>query len=433
MKVKIIGHTIFLLLGIISSFIIVAPGHTANKFKLKPGAKGRVCVKCHEDFQKILKSRFVHPLLKKGECTGCHVPHTSTHKNLLTIDRTKLCYGCHQKVLPEKAQSAHQVVVEANCQKCHNSHGSNNKFILTKAGNGLCFDCHEEMGNNLKKVEFKHKSLEKGKGCLNCHDPHASAKSNFLLKAEAPSLCKRCHETNKLTFVRKHMNYPVANTNCNSCHDPHGSNKRGIIFDVAHTAVTERTCEECHQKATSLKTKKPASELCKDCHRDMVQRTFNKNRLHWPVVDKVGCLNCHDPHASREQKLVKGSLSNVCGKCHSDTVERQESSRNNPDNKRLCEPVKQGNCTSCHSPHSSNNLLLFDQASIDADLCGRCHQWQTHSTHPIGEKVIDQRNKNLTVGCLSCHLGCGTGNKPNMLPFNSTYELCIQCHVERRR
>ena len=435
-KSKSLRHTTLFSLCIISSLIFAAPAYSEGKFKLKPGAKGKICLQCHETFKKTLKSRFVHPLLKKGECTGCHVPHTSSHKNLLTADTTKLCYNCHKKVLPEKARSAHKVVVEANCKECHDSHGSNNKFILKKSGNALCYDCHKDIEDNARNARFKHKSLEKDKGCVNCHDPHGSAKSDFLLEKDVPSLCLKCHKTNKPSFLKKHMNYQVAKSNCSSCHNPHGSNKRGNVFDVAHAAVTEKKCTECHQEPTSrnpLKTKKQTTELCKECHKKMVEQTFNKNRVHWPLVDNVGCLNCHDPHATKEQKLLKGSIINVCGKCHSDTVELQEWSINNPKNKNLCEPVKTGNCISCHSPHGSDNVLLITQQSISADLCGRCHEWQTHSTHPIGEKVIDQRDKNLTVECLSCHKACGTGNKPSMLTFETTYELCIQCHVERRR
>jgi len=421
---------------IIFSFIIAAPAYSKGEFKLKAGARGKICLKCHETFKKTLKSRYVHPLLKKGECTGCHVPHTSSHKNLLNADTTKLCYECHKKVLPENARSAHQVVVEANCNKCHNSHGSNNKFILIKSGNELCFDCHKDISDNIKNVRFKHKSLEKDKGCLNCHNPHASVKSNSLLRNSMPALCIKCHKTNKSTFKRQHMNYPVAKSDCSSCHNPHGSNVRGAIFDVAHAAVTERKCDKCHQKPSSpnpLKIKKQTTQLCRECHRDMVAQTFNKNRVHWPLVDKVGCLNCHSPHATKQQKLLKGPVANVCGTCHSDTVELQEWSINNPKNDRLCEPVKTGNCITCHSPHASDNVLLMTQKSISVDLCGRCHEWETHSTHPIGEKFVDIRDKNLSVTCLSCHRACGTGNNPAMLTFSSTYELCIQCHIERRR
>jgi len=434
MKIKNInlGYVTLFSVCLMSFLTFAAPVHSKNEFKLKLGAKGQICRQCNETLKKTLKSRFVHPLLKKGECIGCHVPHTSSHKSLLNEDRAKLCYNCHKEVLPENARSSHDVVVEGNCKTCHDSHGSNNRFILSKSGNELCLDCHKDMSADVRKVRFKHKSLENRKGCLNCHDPHASAKSSFLLESQAPTLCLKCHKTDKASFAKKHMNYPVKNADCTSCHNPHGSNNRGIIFDVAHAAVTEGKCTECHQKPTSLKTKKKTTQLCRECHKDMVDQTFNKNRVHWPLVDKVGCVNCHDPHATKEQKLLKGSIVNVCGRCHADTVELQEWSIKNPKNDRLCEPVKKGNCITCHSPHAADNVLLITQKSVTNDLCGRCHEWETHSTHPIGAKIIDNRNKNLTVECLTCHQACGTGNKPAMLTFSNTYELCLQCHVERR-
>lgn len=430
MKIKDVSLPIAALFSLctIASLIMAAPAHS-DKYNLRLGAKGEICLKCHETVKENLRSRFSHPLAKKGECTGCHDPHTSSHQNLLTADTTKLCYSCHKEVLPENARSTHETAMGGNCRKCHDPHGSNNKFILVKSGEELCFDCHKDINDD---VRFKHRSLKKDKGCLNCHNPHASTKSKHLLQTEVPSLCNKCHNTDKLSFKRKHMNYPVANSDCGSCHNPHGSNKRGMVFDVAHTAVFEGKCADCHQEPTSLKTKKQTTQLCSECHRDMVEKTLNKYRVHWPLVDKVGCMNCHNPHATKEQKLLRGTLIDVCGKCHGDTVELQELSKKNPKNEKLCEPVKSGNCTSCHSPHSSDNFLSTN-SSISSDLCRDCHEWQSHSTHPIGEKAIDQRNKNLTVECLSCHLGCGTGNNPAMLPFNTTYELCIQCHVDRIR
>jgi predicted CXXCH cytochrome family protein len=114
-------------------------------------------------------------------------------------------------------------------------------------------------------------------------------------------------------------------------------------------------------------------------------------------------------------------------------VRLQEWSINNPKNKGLCEPVEKGSCSSCHAPHSADYVLLMTQKNISIDLCGKCHEWESHSTHPIGAKVADPRDKNLTVECLSCHKACGTGNKPAMMPFESTYDLCIQCHPERKR
>jgi predicted CXXCH cytochrome family protein len=287
-----------------------------------------------------------------------------------------------------------------------------------------------------QEVRFKHNPLMKSKGCLNCHNPHASAKYNSLLLSNVPGLCLKCHKTNEASFKRKHLNYPVAKTKCDSCHSTHGSNKRGILYDEVHAPVAEKKCTQCHLSASSpnsLRTKKQSITLCRQCHKDMIDQTFNQNRVHWALTDKVACLNCHNPHGSKEKKLLAGSLTSTCGKCHSDTVTLQQWSIKNPKNKHLCEPIKNGSCVSCHSPHAADNVLLITQKNISTDLCGQCHEWESHSTHPLGEKVTDPRNKNLTVECLSCHIGCGTGNKPMMLPFETTYDLCIQCHPERRR
>ncbi len=421
---------------LIGLLMIAGLAISQDKFKLKPGAQGKLCLKCHETFQKTLTSISVHPLLKTGKCSECHNPHTSSHKKLLNADITELCLGCHKEVLPEKALSSHQVVKEGKCITCHGSHASDNKFILTKRGNDLCVECHKEIGDNAKAVRFQHEPLTKDKGCLNCHDPHASVKSKFLLRNNVPDLCNGCHDPKKLTFKRRHMQYPVAKSDCGACHNTHGSNKRGILYDEVHAPVAENKCTECHGTPGSpnaLKTKKQGIALCRDCHKDMVNQTFSKNRVHWPLVDKTGCLNCHRPHGSKQKKLLQGTVADTCGKCHADTVKLQEWSIKNPKNKGLCEPIKTGNCIACHNPHAADNVLLIAQSDITKDLCGKCHEWQTHSTHPLGEKVIDPRNKNLTVECLSCHQAGGTGNKPAMLPFETTYDLCIQCHPKQKR
>ena len=172
--------------------------------------------------------------------------------------------------------------------------------------------------------------------------------------------------------------------------------------------------------------------MCRQCHKEMMDKTFNKNRVHWPMLDNVGCLNCHSPHAAKQKKLLKGPIVNVCGTCHADTIELQQLSINNPKNKNWCEPVKAGNCITCHDPHAADNFLLLAKSPSTA-LCGECHQWQSHSAHPIGEKVIDKRNKYLTVYCLSCHRSCGTANNPRMMHFETTRDMCVQCHLERRR
>jgi len=397
-----------------------------TKFNLKPGAEQKVCLTCHPAFEDVLKKQYIHTPVKKPGCIACHNPHTATFPKQLSAEVSKLCLTCHDRIMPKDARSTHKVVLEGKCVQCHDPHASDNKNNLRKAGNELCYGCHKEKAEEIKKVKFKHSPVEKG--CINCHNPHASSQASVLLKSEVPALCKDCHDTNKPLFAKQHMNYPVANSTCTLCHNVHGSSRSGIIYDTVHKPFGSKQCNQCHESATSpkpLALKKNGFELCRGCHSNMINEMFAKNRLHLAVVGKNGCLNCHNPHATTQEKLLKAAPIQVCGTCHAGTIERQVRSVT----KHV--PVNEGMCTACHSPHASDNVFLVTQAST-IDFCATCHDWSKHSTHPVGEKIIDKRNKNLSVDCLSCHRSHGTEFK-KMLPFGTVSELCTQCHKEYLR
>ncbi|MEK7798512.1 MAG: cytochrome c3 family protein, partial [Acidobacteriota bacterium] len=264
--------------------------------------------------------------------------------------------------------------------------------------------------------------------CLGCHDPHASGKSVFLLKKAVPALCNDCHRADQPAFGKQHMNYPVSKARCTSCHDPHGSNNAGILWATIHPPVVNKMCNQCHPEASSpnaLAAKKPGFELCRGCHSAMVNETLSRNRVHWPVLDKVGCRNCHSPHASARKALLREPAGRLCGTCHADTIGRQE--------KSLVKhaPVQEENCATCHSPHASDNVFLLQGRNV-VDLCVTCHNWKEHSNHPIGEKAVDPRNRNLTLDCLSCHRSHGSPFK-SFATFDTGADLCVQCHTGVRR
>ncbi len=419
-------YRLLLLFLMASTLFVITLAYSQDKFKLKAGARGKICLNCHVDFQEKLKNPYVHTPVKTGECSGCHNPHSSYQGKLLAADSGKICYQCHAMMVSEKARSTHKVVVEGNCVKCHDPHAANNKFNLIKTGNELCFECHKEMAERITKVKFKHNPVEKG--CLNCHNPHASEQAGALLKNSLPALCIQCHKTDRPSFADRHMGYPVTNGRCTSCHNPHGSDRGVILFDNVHKPVASRMCNQCHVEPTSktpFATKKPGYELCRGCHSTLMNEILDKNRTHWPLLSKQGCLSCHNPHASSQPSLLKAPMKGLCGSCHADTIQRQERSMTKHP------PINDGYCTNCHVPHSSNNSFLLNQPSI-VDLCGTCHDWQKHSTHPIGEKVIDPRNSNLIVQCLSCHRSHGTENK-TFVYFSTISEMCTQCHIQYKR
>jgi predicted CXXCH cytochrome family protein len=413
---------------LISALVLALPGApdaAQSKFKLKPGGQGKICLKCHVSFQEKLAAAFVHTPVKQGECSGCHNPHTSSHQKLLSEDSNDLCVRCHGSLIPEKAGSVHAVVAERRCLDCHDPHVSGNKANVKEAGNKLCFTCHGELGQRSAKNRFKHRPVEQA--CLTCHTPHASATAAKLLKDGVPSLCVGCHKTDRPLFAKQHMQYPVAKAKCTSCHDPHGSDRAAILYDGVHKPVASRMCNQCHEDPTSpnpLATRKTGFELCRTCHAGQVKDAFAQNYLHWPVAGPAGCESCHTPHGSPKNGLLKGSQAAVCGSCHSDTMARLQQVKSQH------QPVKDGNCSACHQPHGANNPMLLGKASVP-DLCGTCHDWQKHQTHPI-ESVMDPRARNISVSCASCHNTHGTDHK-RMLPNATITELCVQCHEQYRR
>jgi predicted CXXCH cytochrome family protein len=403
----------------------LAAGAQASKHKLKPGASGASCLECHGDFQEVLKKPSVHTPVKARQCTGCHSPHAASFPKLLAAAPNDTCAECHD-VVPKSPRSVHRPVADNKCTGCHDPHASAVKFNLVKPVQELCAGCHQAVASAAAKAKVKHRPVEQG--CANCHDPHGSAKARTLLRQDVPALCVGCHKTDRPIFAKQHVGYGVAKANCTSCHDPHGSGRKGMLYDTVHAPVAKGMCNQCHEAAGSpnqLKTKLVGIQLCRGCHNQKVNAILDKNRIHTPVLEGVACLNCHAAHASSGKGLLRGGALTVCGGCHSDTLRRQDQSQTKH------QPVLVGDCTSCHDPHSGNNALLFAGPNL-IDMCGTCHDWVNHNAHPMGDKVKDQRNRNLRVDCLSCHRAHGTEFKKMLLGANQA-DLCVRCHQKYAR
>ncbi len=397
-----------------------------NLYKLKPGADGDLCLTCHEAFKQKMKLRNVHAPIADGQCSECHNPHASNHGDLLYTEPERICLECHDDLLPDNTTSIHEVVAEGRCADCHDPHSSKNRNLLLATGEELCFECHGEIEKAVKEAGVVHEPAEDG--CFDCHDPHASEDAPSLLTNSEPDLCLDCHDASDPGFSEGHLGYPVTSASCSICHDPHGSNQSALLKDNVHSPVAKRMCGQCHQGDPSSGTIPHAVgsyEMCRECHRKTVDDALQSANIHWPVLDKDGCLMCHDPHASDQPQLLSEPMLDLCGNCHSSVIARQQQS------KTKHEPVLEGKCSACHSPHGSDHPYLFKEAK-EMEVCAECHEYQRHSTHPIGEEVKDPRNANVTLDCSSCHRAHGTKYE-HMFPFATTTFLCIQCHTDMRR
>jgi len=364
--------------------------------------------------------------VQAGDCADCHNPHASTHGKLLATDPSGICLECHDDFGAGNAHSAHPAVVEGDCVACHDPHASDHPNQLRAGGNELCFTCHADMGDRLAANRFGHAPVRDD--CLTCHDPHASADSAALLTRSQPSLCVECHDPAGTAFAEQHLGYPVGAARCTSCHDPHGSGVGGILLSNVHEPVRNKMCRQCHGEAGSSDTiqlRGEGIELCRGCHSDTLNDAMLARRIHWPVVDERACLNCHAAHASTEDGLLRAPLPRLCGSCHGDVLERDAGAAASH------APVEEGSCTTCHAPHASDHGFLL-VAETGMELCGNCHDWQAHSSHPIGAEVVDQRNPNLTLDCSSCHRAHGAAHA-SIAHFETKRELCVQCHERFRR
>ena len=149
--------------------------------------------------------------------------------------------------------------------------------------------------------------------------------------------------------------------------------EEGCVTSQCHSALLKgstvhpvaESCDNCHQSVTTphpqkgkktFKLLQDPPALCFTCHPPFGQ----KHDIHPPVKDGM-CTSCHNPHSSNEAKLLVQPLKELCLTCHADKV----------DFKNVHGPTSAGDCTACHNPHESDNEKLLIKAH--PDLCFTCH------------------------------------------------------------
>ena len=145
-------------------------------------------------------------------------------------------------------------------------------------------------------------------------------------------------------------------------------------------------------------------DTCFQCHK--LQRAQIQYSSHMPLREgKLTCTNCHNPHGSVTEKLLReASVNDNCYKCHAEKrgpflFEHQ--------------PVRE-NCLNCHTPHGSNyeNLLKVARPRL-------CHQ--CHTTGHNGGSGFSPGTSPLVGaiqnGCGNCHSNIHGSNHPNGMFF----------------
>ncbi len=215
-----------------------------------------------------------HPLFKTGKCLTCHDAHGSNIGGMIVKKQASLCFSCHDKHLGEEikdVKSTHAPFAEATCTKCHSPHKAKLDSLVLAGNPGLCFTCHEDLKAEIFKEqecarakEREDQGLPAGKmsvkcddvklyvharseliECDKCHRPHF-AQEPALINKPVQALCEECHDYEKESFSKSHINIDPAVIDCRKCHDPHTSKDPKFFKEEIHPLFKARACEECH-------------------------------------------------------------------------------------------------------------------------------------------------------------------------------------------
>ena len=221
--------------------------------EIKPDAPCATAA-CHAG---ILEMKVLHAPTAANQCAACHNPKGNRHEFTLAGQGAALCAGCHEPL--EKKKVFHKPAAEG-CTTCHNPHGGETKALLVCEESKLCIRCHGHMhlAKEIAEGKSSHSIALEGKGCLTCHQPHASDHI-ALLNAEYPAafrapfapksyaLCFQCHsqaletefETTGATNFRNgtrnlhalHVNNKESGLSCRACHVPHAADQPHLLRD----------------------------------------------------------------------------------------------------------------------------------------------------------------------------------------------------------
>jgi DmsE family decaheme c-type cytochrome len=241
-----------------------------------------------------------------------------------------------------------------------------------------CLDCHQEMAAGLDGSVHKISGIKEMSpaikvGCIGCHDgwekhlddPSAETigKIKELPMVDQARVCGRCH-------MSEHQAAMVAD-------DPHGRADIGCL-----------DCHSIHNNKNRALTKDDNQNYCGTCHQPIAAE-FKKRSFHPLESGNIRCVDCHklgDPRAGGP----KVGIDWTCENCHGDKAgphiyEHQAANEYS---------INGGGCMECHEPHgSANDRLLIRPGN---NLCLQCHEIPpVHRTQHSG--------LGMKFDCVFCH------------------------------
>jgi predicted CXXCH cytochrome family protein len=174
----------------------------------------------------------------------------------------------------------------------------------TIVGSAACSKCHAPIVQGFHDATHAHLMLKDDAGqtknvsCESCHGPgslhiKAGTRSTIINPKIAPDTCLQCHANARSEFSLPYT-HPVLNNKiaCTSCHEPHrGDANPSTGGTRSLTTTVNETCAKCHPAQTG-------------------PFTFVHEAM------REGCVMCHSPHGSVNDKMLKARNNSLCYQCH---------------------------------------------------------------------------------------------------------------------
>ncbi len=239
----------------------------------------------------------------------------------------------------------HRPYENRKCRACHSVEGS---FEPKVSDPLLCRRCHESYYKTASD-DWVHGPVIFNQ-CALCHLPHKSKHAKLLHQAQ-PQLCLQCHDG--AFFKEDPFHSQLENLRCSNCHEPHAAGNRLLLADsqtyqrrkthpdklFKHPEWKREDCARCHLIEQSYKLMDEVDKACVICHQKQTVPTDGR-KLHSPV-QKGQCTQCHTPHRSPREHLIKPEAEKLCLGCHE---EKSWASERHP-------KVTRVDCLICHQGH----------------------------------------------------------------------------------
>jgi DmsE family decaheme c-type cytochrome len=251
---KSLQHKI--MLSIMWLFVLIVAGFAASTASAQ--VDDETCMACHDGYDLGLKGT-THQLSAEMESADIQLACISCHSGAdIHIDDPNI-----DNIGNPSRMETHQVV--ATCSQCHQPH--------TETGT-LGFDPH--IGYDLS--------------CTSCHQIHSVTES--LLLDDKAAFCGQCHVSTTTRFGSR-SNHPLesGNLTCISCHDFKSQNEPRF----GHGGSVN--CAECHQDVAG-------------------PYLFEHQAVSSFATEGEGCIACHAPHGSPNDRLLVQPDDGLCRQCH---------------------------------------------------------------------------------------------------------------------